>query len=70
MIMDSFAADNLVQLQIGRERDSQNLCDHVKSMFGDSWSTAVQDIDSSKEKGSPSLLILCSSAIRCVELLK
>ena len=69
-IMDSFAADNLVQLQMERERDSQNLYEHVKSMFGDAWSTTVQDIDSSKEKGSPSLLILCSSAIRCVELLK
>lgn len=65
--------DSFVQLQPERERDSKNLCAHVKKMFGDPWVDAFctgEGSASNKEKGSPALLILCSSAARCVELLK
>eukprot|EP00250_Pteridium_aquilinum_P035709 c984_g1_i1 orf=78-800(+) len=56
--------------QEGGDRDSSNLSKHVKSMFGEAWTDSLCKGEGDKEKGSPTLLILCSSATRCVELLK
>lgn len=69
---NSIPEDSLVHLSEQRDRGAVNLSWHAKNMFGTSWKDALfkGENSSNNQKGSPSLLILCSSATRCVELLK
>lgn len=62
------AEETFVELE--GERESFNISTHVKSMFGEAWEASLCKGEGDKEKGNPALLVLCSSAARCVELLK
>ncbi|KAH7352122.1 hypothetical protein KP509_19G030700 [Ceratopteris richardii] len=56
--------------QEGEDREIQNLHKHVKNMFKGTWAKFLCESGRDREKGSPMLLILCSSATRCVDILK
>eukprot|EP00249_Psilotum_nudum_P007349 c20494_g1_i3 orf=460-1212(-) len=69
---DPIPVDSVVKLSPERSRSCESLGWHIKRMFGESWQDVLckGEDGNNKEKGSPALLILCSSAMRCVELLK
>ncbi|KAH9329693.1 hypothetical protein KI387_001801 [Taxus chinensis] len=55
------------------DRSVQNLGKHVKAMFGPSWKEVLCEgnlIEGNVEPGSPAILMICSSAARCVETLR
>ncbi|MCO5584765.1 hypothetical protein L7F22_038697 [Adiantum nelumboides] len=69
--LPSLPEESFVDLQQeGQERDCNNLSKHVKSIFKETWENSLCKVDGGKEKGSPMLLVLCSSAARCLDFLK
>ncbi|MCO5612551.1 hypothetical protein L7F22_066819 [Adiantum nelumboides] len=68
--LPSLPEESFVDLQQeGQERDPNNLSKHVKSIFKETWENSLCKVDGFKEKGSPTLLVLCSSAARCLDFL-
>ncbi|KAJ7530038.1 hypothetical protein O6H91_15G075900 [Diphasiastrum complanatum] len=74
--LDPIPDGSIVELSQGRDRMIEDLSWHIKNIFGQSWEEALckGDLRSSKnlqlEAGSPALLVICSSANRCVNLLR
>ncbi|KAI5080901.1 hypothetical protein GOP47_0004084 [Adiantum capillus-veneris] len=67
----SLSEESFVDLQAeGQEREPNNLTKHVKSIFKETWEDSLCKVDKNKENGNPALLVVCSSATRCVDLLK
>lgn len=63
----------MVELAEGMEQDIDNLSNHMKSAFGSSWKEVLSDgplEEGSVDNGSPALLIISTSALRSLELLR
>lgn len=52
------------------DRSTEKLGSHVKRVIGPIWKESLCTVDKDGDAGSPVVLVLCSSAIRCVELLR
>lgn len=59
-------------MELGEEidRSTERLGSHVKAVIGPVWKESLCNVDKNGDVGSPVVLVLCSSAIRCVELLR
>lgn len=64
------AGDRIVELSEDIDRATENLGSRVKAVIGPIWKESLCTVDKTGEAGSPVVLVLCSSAIRCVELLR
>ncbi|GBG74704.1 hypothetical protein CBR_g19109 [Chara braunii] len=80
---EEIAEDRLVELSRDKDRAVTNLVWHLKRMFGSTWGEVFgegKDLapktkgDGARDEGipggSPAVLIICSSAMRCVDVLK
>eukprot|EP00246_Nothoceros_aenigmaticus_P015254 TRINITY_DN6252_c0_g2_i1.p1 TRINITY_DN6252_c0_g2~~TRINITY_DN6252_c0_g2_i1.p1 ORF type:complete len:258 (+),score=39.79 TRINITY_DN6252_c0_g2_i1:64-837(+) len=72
---DTVAENRLVQLEAGKDHSLESMRDHVISAIGPAWEeilcgTKSADGGSGREAGSISMLVLCSSANRCVDILR
>ena len=59
--------------QDAAEQDVDNLGKHMKAAFGYSWKEMLcekQVLEGKVDPGSPALLVISSSALRSIELLK
>lgn len=65
--------NSMLELSNTMDHNIQNLMRHVKAMFGPSWEEVLCEgnvVEGNVEPGCPALLIISSSAIRCVEILR
>lgn len=65
--------NSMLELSNTMGRNIENLMKHVKAIFGPSWEEVLCEgnvVEGNVEPGCPSLLIISSSAIRCVEILR
>ncbi|XP_024378112.1 uncharacterized protein [Physcomitrium patens] len=62
--------DRIVELTEEIDRSTEKLGSHVKRVIGPIWKESLCTVDKDGDAGSPVVLVLCSSAIRCVELLR
>jgi protein CMS1 len=63
----------MVELAQGLDQDIENLSGHVKAAFGVSWKEELcegNDLGDDDEAGSPALLVISTSALRSLELLR
>lgn len=63
----------MVELDEGVDQDVENLSDHIKVAFGVSWKEELcegKDLGGDGEAGSPALLVISTSALRSLELLR
>ncbi|CAH2058256.1 unnamed protein product [Thlaspi arvense] len=63
----------IVELSQSLERDVSNLGEHIKMSCGSSWRETLcegETIEGKVEPGSPSVLVISSSALRSLELLR
>ncbi|TVU13773.1 hypothetical protein EJB05_37199, partial [Eragrostis curvula] len=71
--LDSYSEGCMVQLAEGASQDVESFGDHVKGAFGESWKEELCDanvIEGKIDVGSPALLVICSAALRSLELLR
>lgn len=71
-IPESFdiAGDRVVQLPEDSDHSVEKLGNHVRPVIGPTWKETLCNENKVGDPGSPVVLVLCSSAIRCVELLR
>lgn len=65
--------NSMVELSNTMDHNIQNLTKHVKTIFGSSWEEVLCEgnlVEGNAEPGCPAILIICSSAVRCVEILR
>lgn len=62
--------DRIVELSEEIDRSTEKLGSRVKAVIGPVWKEFLCNVDKTGDAGSPVVLVLCSSAIRCVELLR
>lgn len=65
--------NSMLELSNTMDHNIQNLMKHVKAIFGPSWEEVLCEgnvVEGNVEAGCPALLIISSSAIRCVEILR
>lgn len=65
--------NSMLELSNTMGHNIENLMKHVKAIFGPSWEEVLCEgnvVEGNVEPGCPSLLIISSSAIRCVEILR
>jgi hypothetical protein len=62
--------DSVVQLTEDCDHSVDKLGTHMKPLFGPTWREVLCEEARVGDPGSPVILVLCSSAIRCVELLR
>lgn len=73
---DAVAEENFVQLEEGKDHSLDNLSNHVKAAIGSTWEETLTgaapagDGGPGRQVGNISLLVLCSSANRCVDILR
>ncbi|KAG0588712.1 hypothetical protein KC19_2G263800 [Ceratodon purpureus] len=67
---ESIPDDRIVELGEEIERSTEKLGSRVKAVIGPVWKESLCNVDKTGDAGSPVVLVLCSSAIRCVELLR
>lgn len=64
----------MVPLAEGASQDVEGFGDHVKGAFGSSWKEELCEGDQLEggavDAGSPALLVICSAALRSLELLR
>ncbi|KAH8971790.1 hypothetical protein BDL97_02G160700 [Sphagnum fallax] len=68
--LDPITEDSVVQLTEDCDHSVDKLGTHMKPVFGPTWREALCEEARVGDPGSPVILVLCSSAIRCVELLR
>lgn len=71
--LDSYSEGCMVQLAEGAAQDVESFGDHVKGVFGSSWKEELCEgnhIDGEIAVGSPTLLVISSSALRSLDLLR
>lgn len=64
------AGDKVVQLPVDSDHSVEKLGNHVRPVIGTTWKETLCNENKVGDPGSPVVLVLCSSAIRCVELLR
>lgn len=65
--------NSMLELSNTMDHNIPNLMKHVKAIFGPSWEEVLCEgnvVEGNVEPGCPALLIISSSAIRCVEILR
>lgn len=62
--------DRIVELTEEIDRSTEKLGTRVKAVIGPIWKELLCNVDKAGDAGNPVVLVLCSSAIRCVELLR
>lgn len=65
--------NSMLELSNTMDHNIPNLMKHVKAIFGPSWEEVLCEgnvVEGNVEAGCPALLIISSSAIRCVEILR
>lgn len=65
--------NSMLELSNTMGHNIENLMKHVKAIFGPSWEEVLCEgnvVEGNVEPGCPALLIISSSAIRCVEILR
>ncbi|KAJ4847494.1 hypothetical protein Tsubulata_011387 [Turnera subulata] len=72
--LESIKDSSFVELspQLGGQ-DVEHLGKHMKAVFGSSWKQALsqgQLVEGNIDPGSPAVLIISTSALRCIELLR
>ncbi|GJN11928.1 hypothetical protein PR202_ga30166 [Eleusine coracana subsp. coracana] len=70
--LDSYSEGCLVRLAEEANQDVESFGDHVKGAFGASWKEELCDgniVEGKIGVGSPALLVICSAALRSLELL-
>uniref|UniRef100_A0A0D6R0X0 DEAD/DEAH box helicase domain-containing protein n=1 Tax=Araucaria cunninghamii TaxID=56994 RepID=A0A0D6R0X0_ARACU len=63
----------MLELSNNVDHSIQNLAKHVKAIFGSSWKDVLCEgniLEGNVAPGSPAILIISSSAVRCVEVLR
>lgn len=63
----------MVKLAEGIPQDVDNLSDHIKSVFGPSWKEVLTEeklVEDAIDAGSPALVIVSTSALRSLEILR
>lgn len=63
----------MVELSEGLIQDAGNLSKHLKATFGNSWNEVLcesQVLEGKISVGSPAVLIISTSALRSLELLR
>ncbi|KAK3145047.1 hypothetical protein QOZ80_4AG0321990 [Eleusine coracana subsp. coracana] len=71
--LDSYSEGCLVRLAEEANQDVESFGDHVKGAFGASWKEELCDgniVEGKIGVGSPALLVICSAALRSLELLR
>ncbi|XP_066349629.1 uncharacterized protein [Miscanthus floridulus] len=71
--LDSYSEGCMVKLTEGAAQDVESFGDHVKGAFGSSWKEELCEgnhIDGEIAVGSPTLLVISSSALRSLDLLR
>eukprot|EP01018_Ginkgo_biloba_P014516 Gb_37210 [translate_table: standard] len=71
--LEEIPEDCMMDLSNTMDHSIQNLSKHVKTMFGPSWKEVLCEeslFEGSVEPGSPAILVISSSAVRCVEVLR
>uniref|UniRef100_A0A0E0KP99 Uncharacterized protein n=1 Tax=Oryza punctata TaxID=4537 RepID=A0A0E0KP99_ORYPU len=71
--LDAYSEGCMVPLAEGASQDVEGLGDHVKGAFGSSWKEELCEgelEDGAVDAGSPALLVICSAALRSLELLR
>ena len=61
------------ELPEGVDQDIESFCKHVKDIFGSSWKRVLCDgklLEGEIDAGCPAILIISTSAIRSLELLR
>jgi protein CMS1 len=69
-----FSAEGcMLRLAEGASQDAESFGDHVKGAFGASWKKELCEgnvVEGEIGVGSPALLVICSAALRSLELLR
>jgi protein CMS1 len=68
-----FSAEGcMLRLAEGASQDAESFGDHVKGAFGASWKELCEGnvVEGEIGVGSPALLVICSAALRSLELLR
>jgi protein CMS1 len=63
----------MLELSNTMDHNIHNLMKHVKAIFGPSWEEVLCEgslVKGNAEPGCPAILIISSSAVRCVEILR
>ncbi|EAY93652.1 hypothetical protein OsI_15439 [Oryza sativa Indica Group] len=71
--LDAYSEGCMVPLAEGASQDVEGFGDHVKGAFGSSWKEELceGELDGGAvDAGSPALLVICSAALRSLELLR
>ncbi|GAB2298098.1 hypothetical protein Dimus_032170 [Dionaea muscipula] len=71
--LDSFKDTCVVELCKGLDQDASNLGKHMKYAFGTSWKEVLSDgklVEGMIDPGSPAVLVISSSAVRSLELIR
>ncbi|PRQ38032.1 putative P-loop containing nucleoside triphosphate hydrolase, protein Cms1 [Rosa chinensis] len=71
--LDSLTDKCIVDLSGSTDQDVENLGKHVKAAFGPSWKAELCDkrlLEGKVDPGSPAVLIISTSALRSIELLR
>ncbi|GLT77977.1 hypothetical protein SLA2020_495290 [Shorea laevis] len=71
--LDSIKDTCIVELSQDMDQDVESLGDHMKAALGPSWKESLcekQLLEGKVDPGSPALLIISSSALRSIQLLK
>ncbi|XP_010245777.1 PREDICTED: protein CMSS1 isoform X2 [Nelumbo nucifera] len=71
--MESMADTCIVELLQDLEQNAGNLSKHMKAVFGKSWKNVLcegQLLEGKVDPGSPAVLVISSSALRSLELLR
>lgn len=65
--------NSMLELSNTMDHNIHNLMKHVKAIFGPSWEEVLCEgslVKGNAEPGCPAILIISSSAVRCVEILR
>uniref|UniRef100_A0A7N2MUQ4 Uncharacterized protein n=1 Tax=Quercus lobata TaxID=97700 RepID=A0A7N2MUQ4_QUELO len=71
--LESLKDTCIVELSQDTDQDVENLGKHMKAAFGASWKEVLcgkQVLEGKVDPGSPALLVVSSSALRAIELLR
>uniref|UniRef100_A0A0D9ZJ94 Protein CMSS1 n=1 Tax=Oryza glumipatula TaxID=40148 RepID=A0A0D9ZJ94_9ORYZ len=71
--LDAYSEGCMVPLAEGASQDVEGFGDHVKGAFGSSWKEELCEGElegGAIDAGSPALLVICSAALRSLELLR
>ncbi|XP_062150106.1 protein CMS1 [Alnus glutinosa] len=71
--LDSIKDTCIVELSQDMDQEVENLGNHMKAAFGPSWKESLCEkhlLEGKVDPGSPALLIISSSALRSIQLLK